>query len=159
MSKRRMLGAAGLGLALAVSTPVVAQTAWEPTKPVTFLIPAGSGGGADQMARFIQGIISKNNLMKQPLIVVNKGGGAGAEAFIEMKNAKDDPHKIVITLSNLFTTPLATGVPFNWKDLTPVAMLSLCLLYTSDDHGRVQLVDALPGEAHAIENARTEILD
>ena len=32
---------------------------------------------------------------------------------------------MIITLSNLFTTPLATGVPFNWKDLTPVAMLAL----------------------------------
>jgi len=31
----------------------------------------------------------------------------------------------VITLSNLFTTPLATGIPFSWKDLTPVAMLAL----------------------------------
>jgi putative tricarboxylic transport membrane protein len=38
---------------------------------------------------------------------------------------KGDPHRIIITLSNLFTTPLATGVPFNWKDLTPVAMLAL----------------------------------
>jgi len=28
-------------------------------------------------------------------------------------------------LSNLFTTPLATGVPFNWKDLTPVSMMAL----------------------------------
>ena len=37
-----------------------------------------------------------------------------------MKGAKGDPHKIIITLSNLFTTPLATGVPFNWKDMTPV---------------------------------------
>ena len=35
------------------------------------------------------------------------------------------PHKIIITLSNLFTTPLATGVPFSWEDLTPVAMLAL----------------------------------
>jgi len=42
-----------------------------------------------------------------------------------MKEAKGDPNKIVITLSNLFTTPLATGVPFNWKDITPVAMLAL----------------------------------
>jgi putative tricarboxylic transport membrane protein len=25
----------------------------------------------------------------------------------------------------LFTTPLATGVPFNWKDMTPVTMLAL----------------------------------
>jgi tripartite-type tricarboxylate transporter receptor subunit TctC len=27
--------------------------AWEPQKPVEFVIPAGSGGGADVMARFI----------------------------------------------------------------------------------------------------------
>jgi tripartite-type tricarboxylate transporter receptor subunit TctC len=32
---------------------------------------------------------------------------------------------VIITLSNLFTTPLATGVPFNWKDLTPLARLAL----------------------------------
>ena len=39
---------------------------------------------------------------------------------IYVKSAKGDGHKIIITLSNLFTTPLATGVPFSWKDLTPV---------------------------------------
>ena len=98
---------------------------WEPTKPVEFVVPAGTGGGADQMARLLQADISKNNLMKQPLIVVNKSGGAGAEGFLAIKDAKGDPNKIVITLSNLFTTPLATGVPFNWKDMTPVAMLGL----------------------------------
>ena len=77
------------------------------------------------MARFLQGVIAKHNLSKQPFIVVNKSGGAGAEGFLDVKGAKGDPHKIIITLSNLFTTPLATGVPFNWKDLTPVAMLAL----------------------------------
>ncbi len=99
--------------------------AWEPTKSVEFIIPAGTGGGADQMARLIQGIVAKHKLMKEALIPVNKSGGAGAEGFLEVKAAKGDPHKIIITLSNLFTTPMATGVPFNWKELTPVAMLSL----------------------------------
>jgi putative tricarboxylic transport membrane protein len=42
-----------------------------------------------------------------------------------VKASQNNPHKIIITLSNLFTTPLATGIPFNWKDLTPVAMLAL----------------------------------
>jgi putative tricarboxylic transport membrane protein len=112
---------AAFGLVVA-SGPVAA---WEPTKSVEFIIPAGTGGGADQMARLIQGIVAKHNLMKQALIPVNKSGGAGAEGFLEVKAAKGDPHKIIITLSNLFTTPMATGVPFNWKDLTPVAMLSL----------------------------------
>jgi tripartite-type tricarboxylate transporter receptor subunit TctC len=102
-----------------------AFAAWEPAKPVEFVVPAGTGGGADQMARFLQGVIAKHKLMKQPLIVVNKSGGAGAEGFLDVKGAKGDANKIVITLSNLFTTPLATGIPFNWRDLTPVAMLAL----------------------------------
>src|SRR5258708_16694152 len=77
------------------------------------------------MARAIQGIIAKHNLMKQSMVVVNKAGGAGAEGFLDAKSAKGDPHKIIITLSNLFTTPLATGGPFSWKDLTPVKMMAL----------------------------------
>jgi putative tricarboxylic transport membrane protein len=110
--------------ALTVAAPIAAH-AWEPTKTVEFIVPAGTGGGADQMARAIQGIVAKHNLMKQSMVVVNKSGGAGAEGFLDVKGAKGDPHKIIITLSNLFTTPLATGVPFNWKDLTPVKMMAL----------------------------------
>ncbi len=109
---------------VAAAGPALAQS-WQPTKTVEFIIPAGTGGGADQMARFIDGIVKKNNLMSQPMVVINKGGGAGAEGFLDVKNAKGDPHKLIITLSNLFTTPLATGVPFNWKDLTPVSMMAL----------------------------------
>ena len=59
------------------------------------------------------------------MVVVNKSGGAGGEGFLDVKDAKGNPHKLVITLSNLFTTPLATGMPFNWKDMTPVAMMAL----------------------------------
>ena len=112
-------------IAAAFAVLPFASHAWEPTKTVEFIVPAGTGGGADQMARAIQGIVAKHNLMKQSMVVINKSGGAGAEGFLDVKGAKGDPHKIVITLSNLFTTPLATGVPFNWKDLTPVKMMAL----------------------------------
>jgi tripartite-type tricarboxylate transporter receptor subunit TctC len=77
------------------------------------------------MARMIQGIVQKHNLMTQPIVVINKSGGAGAEGFLDVKADEGNSHKIIITLSNLFTTPLATGVPFSWEDLTPVAMLAL----------------------------------
>lgn len=114
-----------LGSAVVLSVLAAPAAAWEPTKSVEFIVPAGTGGGADQMARLIQGVVSKHQLMKQPLVVVNRSGGAGAEGFLDVKSSKGDPHKIIITLSNLFTTPLATGVPFNWRDLTPVSMLAL----------------------------------
>jgi putative tricarboxylic transport membrane protein len=117
--------AAGMGAAFALASAVPAQAAWEPTRPVELIIPAGTGGGADIMARTIQGIVSKHNLMKQPMLPINKSGGAGGEGFLDVKGSAGNPHKIIITLSNLFTTPLATGIPFNWKDLTPVAMLAL----------------------------------
>jgi len=121
----RVLGAA-LAAACAMSLPQSGEAAgWQPTKTVEFIVPAGTGGGADQMARMIQGIVQKHNLMPQAMVVINKAGGAGAEGFLDVKNSQRNPHKIIITLSNLFTTPLATGVPFSWKDLTPVAMLAL----------------------------------
>jgi tripartite-type tricarboxylate transporter receptor subunit TctC len=123
LSPRPLAVVAATLAGLAATTPAFA--AWEPTKPVEFVVPAGTGGGADQMARFIQGVVAKHNLMKQPIIVVNKSGGAGAEGFLDVKGDKGNANKIVITLSNLFTTPLATGVPFNWRDMTPVQMLAL----------------------------------
>ena len=114
--------AALVGAALTACLPALA---WEPNKTVEFVVPAGTGGGADQMARFIQSVTAKHHLMDKPMVVVNQGGGAGAEGFLAVKSAKGDGTKLIITLSNLFTTPMATGVPFNWKDLTPVEMMAL----------------------------------
>jgi len=99
--------------------------AWEPTRPVEFIIPAGTGGGADVMARFISPLISKYKLSPTPFIVINKSGGAGGEGFLYVKGKSKDPHTIIITLDNLFTTPLSTGLPFSWRDMTPVARLAL----------------------------------
>jgi tripartite-type tricarboxylate transporter receptor subunit TctC len=125
----RTIARAIIGLAALLPLPLLPLPAlaqgWEPNRPVQFIVPAGTGGGADQMARVIQGIVAKHSLMRQPIIVTNKGGGAGAEGFLEAKGARGNPHLLIITLSNLFTTPLATGVPFNWRDLTPVKMLAL----------------------------------
>jgi tripartite-type tricarboxylate transporter receptor subunit TctC len=59
------------------------------------------------------------------MVVINKSGGAGGEGFLDVKAARANPHKLIITLSNLFTTPMATGIPFSWKDMTPVAMMAL----------------------------------
>jgi putative tricarboxylic transport membrane protein len=120
-----VLGVALASVAALCASVGAASSAWEPVRPVEFIVPAGTGGGADQMARTIQGIVTKHNMMKQPMVVINKSGGAGGEGFLDVKASVNNPHKIVITLSNLFTTPLATGIPFSWKDLTPVAMLAL----------------------------------
>jgi tripartite-type tricarboxylate transporter receptor subunit TctC len=117
--------AAALAVLVAVGGFTTVASAWEPSRPIEFVIPAGTGGGADQMARLIAGIVEESKLSPRPVIVVNKAGGAGAEGFLYVKGKRADAHTLVITLSNVFTTPLHTGVPFNWKDLTPIARLAL----------------------------------
>ncbi|HOB96684.1 MAG TPA: tripartite tricarboxylate transporter substrate-binding protein [Aquabacterium sp.] len=102
-----------------------AACAWEPSAPVELVVPAGTGGGADQMARFIAQLASARQLLPQPINVVNKPGNSGMDGLLDVKASKGNPHKLVITLSNLFTAPLATGVDFSWRDITPVQMLAM----------------------------------
>jgi tripartite-type tricarboxylate transporter receptor subunit TctC len=77
------------------------------------------------MARFIQKLIADHKLMQQPLMVVNRSGNSGAEGLLDMKASRGNPHKLIITLSNLFTTPIATGTDFVWSDITPLQLLAL----------------------------------
>jgi putative tricarboxylic transport membrane protein len=101
-----------------------AQAAWEPTKTIEIVVAAGAGGASDQMARLIQSVITKHGLTKRPVIVTLKGGANGAEALMAMKSSAGDPHKIIIAYSAIYTLPLGAGIPFNWRDLTPVVMLA-----------------------------------
>ena len=116
--------ALGLGLG-AVSSVQPAAAAWQPQKPVEFIIMAGQGGGADRLARLIQSIIEKNDFSNQPFIPINKGGGSGAEALRYLKDQDGDPHVIMATLNSLYTTPLRNpGIGVDISEFTPIARLA-----------------------------------
>ena len=100
--------------------------AWEPVKPVDFVIMAGAGGGADQIARFIQSVAEKKDLTSRPLVPNNKGGGSGAEALIHLNKASDPDHTILVTLNSFFTTPLRQeNLGIDVTTFTPVAMMGV----------------------------------
>lgn len=98
--------------------------AWEPTKPIEVVVPFSAGGASDQMARTIQGIIQKNQLSSQPVIVVNKPAAAGGEAMVDIQKSKGDAHKLLTTSSGIFMTPMTTKLPVSWTDYTPIAMMA-----------------------------------
>lgn len=114
--------------------------AWEPKKPVDFVIMAGKGGGADKMARLMQSVIEKHKLSPKPFVPINKPGGSGAEALIHMKNTKglSKNHSVMVTLNSFYTTPMrqpALGVDVS--TFTPVARMAedTFLLWVHKDSG------------------------
>lgn len=124
--------------ALSVSAFSGAAVAWEPTKPIDFVIMAGAGGGADQIARFIQSVAEKNDMTPRPLIPNNKGGGSGAEALLALNSASDPDHTILVTLNSFFTTPLRQeNLGIDIQTFTPVAMMGVdpFVLWVHKDRG------------------------
>ncbi|HZQ71422.1 MAG TPA: tripartite tricarboxylate transporter substrate-binding protein [Burkholderiales bacterium] len=121
--KASFTGCAALGLALALSSSPA--TAWEPSKPVEIVVAAGAGGASDQMARMMQAAIQKNKLMKQPMVVSLKGGASGAEALMYMKSGAGDANRVLIAYSLIYMLPISAKIPFNWRELTPVALVAL----------------------------------
>ncbi|MGB0914204.1 MAG: Bug family tripartite tricarboxylate transporter substrate binding protein, partial [Phaeobacter italicus] len=118
--------------------------AWEPTKPVDFVIMAGAGGGADQIARFLQSVAEKKDLTGRPLVPNNKGGGSGAEALIALKGASDPDHSILVTLNSYFTTPLRQeNLGIDVQTFTPVAMMGVdpFVLWVHKDSGITNFED------------------
>jgi tripartite-type tricarboxylate transporter receptor subunit TctC len=108
---------------------------WQPQRPVEFVVAAGPGGGTDQFARVVQSIIQKHNLLRVPVIVTNKGGGAGTEAFVHGRGAAGNPHVVVFGTNNVWLMPLVTRTGYKLEDLRPVAAMAAdeFILWTHTD--------------------------
>ncbi len=137
--RRRLLVqglALGAGLAVFLGMTSAALADFKPQKPITFVVMAGKGGGADKAVRLMQTIIAKNNMAPVPVTPINKPGGTGAEALVYMKGKKGDNHTIMFTLNSFYTTPLrqpALGVDIT--TFTPVARMAedTFLLWVNSD--------------------------
>lgn len=71
-------------------------------------------------------IIAENNLVPQPINVINKPGGGTAVgiAFVDA-NKRGDPHTLVLINPQMQLTPLRVKGAKGWRSLTPVTSLML----------------------------------
>jgi tripartite-type tricarboxylate transporter receptor subunit TctC len=89
-----------------------------PVKQLTVVVPFGAGGGTDQVARMLAGIMEPD--FGQPIVCVNKTGGAGAVGYTETANAKPDGYNIVLSTSNISTIKATGNSQLTYKDFEPI---------------------------------------
>ena len=116
------------------------QAGWSPKKPVELIIMAGVGGGADQIARLLQGLIEKKGLSPRPFIPINKPGGSGAEALRYLQDKAGDDHVVLVTLNSFYTTPIIQqGIGVDVREFTPIGRMALdnFLLWVHQDRADI----------------------
>ncbi|MBI5968193.1 MAG: tripartite tricarboxylate transporter substrate binding protein [Deltaproteobacteria bacterium] len=97
-----------------------------PTKPINFLIGYPAGGTTDICARPLVAAASK--ILGQPIVVVNKPGGASAVAMASLKNEKPDGYTIGILPSGAVLSQHMRKVPYDSaKDFTPIMQYAVYL--------------------------------
>lgn len=142
---RIVLGAAlATGASAAIAATPGTAVAWEPQKPVEFIIMAGTGGGADQIARLLQGLIEQKDLSPRPFVPINKPGGSGAEALRYMHDKAGDDHTVLVTLNSFYTTPIIQeGLGVDVLEFTPIGRMALdtFLLWVNSDQEEINSLE------------------
>jgi putative tricarboxylic transport membrane protein len=154
-SRRTMITMLALALgvgAASLGTGTKVGAAWEPQKPIEFIVMAGKGGGADKAVRLFQSIIAKNDMAPVPVVPINKPGGTGAEALVYMNQKKGDNHTLMFTLNSFYTTPLRQpNLGIDITTFTPVARMAedTFLLWVHTDRKDINSVEDFVAAAKA----------
>jgi len=91
-----------LVLLLVIAAPAAGQDTY-PTRPVTIINPFPPGGIADLTARPLAAALE--HVLKQPFVVVNKPGAAGAVGAQTVAVAKPDGYTLLVALVSISSTP------------------------------------------------------
>src|SRR5690625_1489838 len=83
---------AAVGVLLSLSASLVYAEENYPTKSIQLVIPYAPGGSSDSTARALAESASK--ILKQPIVIVNKPGAAGAIGTAYIASAKSDGYTL-----------------------------------------------------------------
>jgi tripartite-type tricarboxylate transporter receptor subunit TctC len=123
-SRRRHLAAAALAAFTAtVGTvlPLASLAADWPTKPITLVVPQGTGSGSDVVARLLA--VHMGTALGQSVVVENRTGGGGIIAHQSVARAQPDGYTVLLssTAQLLVVPAINASAKYTLDDFAPVA--------------------------------------
>ena len=116
-----------------------------PDRPIHVVVPYDAGGGSDTFVRILQMGISEDQLVDQPLVIINQPGGTGTIGSREVKNAEPDGYKILCHHNAIITAKLSETVDYRPEAFEAIAMtgeMSMVILVRDDSPIR-NIIDLL----------------
>jgi tripartite-type tricarboxylate transporter receptor subunit TctC len=109
---------------LVLLLPIAAAAEDFPDRPIKLIVPFPPGGPNDVIARVIGQRMSE--LLKQPVIIDNRGGAGGVLGTDVVAKAKPDGYTIVVTSAGaLVISPSMEKVAYDTqKDLQPITLVA-----------------------------------
>ncbi|WP_281971763.1 MULTISPECIES: tripartite tricarboxylate transporter substrate binding protein [unclassified Polynucleobacter] len=96
-----------------------------PDRPITLVVPNPPGGVVDTSARLVSDPLS--NILKQTVIVENKGGASGNIAYQQVAKGAKDGYSILVSYSgyHIANPILQDKLPWTLNDLTPIGLITV----------------------------------
>ncbi len=157
-----ILGVSAIFLSVAALSPSVFPQEKYPAKPITLIVGYPAGGSVDTCARPFS--IAASRVLGQPIVIVNKPGGASSVAMAILKNEKPDGYTLGLLISGAVMSQHMRKVPYDTaKDFTPIIQYGVYLYglvvrpdspwktfkefvkYAKDNPGKVRYSTAGPG--------------
>lgn len=119
----RMIGAMLLGMVAAFAPDAVAAQVWQPTKPITIVIPFPPGPGLDLVARMVGDKLSAQ--IGQPVVYENRTGANGRIAAEYVARSAPDGYTLMAAATSTHATNVHLVKDLSYdptKNFTPIVM-------------------------------------
>ncbi len=111
-----------IALVFLIATPVQAQTF--PSKNIEVVVHTGPGGGSDLFSRAVADIISRERLLTQPLVIMNRAGGGGVIAQNYVAGKRGDPYTVFAVVASLMVAvPIRSQLDIGLDKFQPLGLL------------------------------------
>ncbi len=133
LGRRALLG--GMAMAGAAQAGIAQAQGWVPQRPIQIIVGFAPGGGSDIVARGLQQ--AAQDVLPQPIVVVNRPGAAGVLAAQQVAQAAPDGYSLLVTGGSESTSvPHYREVPYDpqrdFHHVILVARYPLVMLVKAD---------------------------
>ena len=95
-----------------------------PRRPIKVVVPFGAGGGSDMFTRIVQQAVENEQLLTEPMVIINVPGAGATVGSRRVKNARPDGYTVLCLHEAILTAKYSGNVPWGPEAFEPIAATS-----------------------------------